>query len=203
MGFDYGFSLDDPRNLVIWEAQFGDFFNGAQIIIDTYISSSEAKWLYQSGLVLLLPHGMDGTGPEHSSCRIERFLQMSSSKEDEIDSDDVNYFIAHPTTPSNYFHMLRRQMIHPFRKPLIVASPKTLLRLPQCVSSLAEFDTNTQFQPVLDDPKVSTKMIASFLSFFKLFIFSIRQSHLILLNVLYSFLASFIMNWKKKEKRES
>jgi probable 2-oxoglutarate dehydrogenase E1 component DHKTD1 len=154
MGFDYGFSLDDPHNLVIWEAQFGDFFNGAQIIIDTYLSSGETKWLQQSGLVLLLPHGFDGAGPEHSSCRIERFLQMCSSKEDAIDSDDVNYFVTHPTTPSNYFHLLRRQMILPYRKPLIVASPKLLIRLPECVSDIHEFDTGSQFKPVINDPKV-------------------------------------------------
>jgi probable 2-oxoglutarate dehydrogenase E1 component DHKTD1 len=154
MGFDYGFSLDSPNNLVIWEAQFGDFFNGAQIIIDQYISSGEQKWLYQSGLVLLLPHGFDGAGPEHSSSRIERFLQMSSSKEDHIDSDDINYYVCHPTTPANYFHLLRRQMVHPYRKPLIMASPKGLLRLPECVSSLEMFDAKTQFEPVLEDPKV-------------------------------------------------
>jgi len=133
LGFDYGFSLDNPNNLVIWEAQFGDFFNGAQIMIDQYISSSESKWLHQSGIVLLLPHGFDGAGPEHSSCRIERFLQMSSSKEDGIDSESVNMFITHPTTPANYFHLLRRQMILPFRKPLIVAAPKLLIRLPECL----------------------------------------------------------------------
>jgi probable 2-oxoglutarate dehydrogenase E1 component DHKTD1 len=154
MGFDFGFSLDSPQNLAIWEAQFGDFFNGAQIIIDQFISSGEQKWLYQSGLVLLLPHGMDGAGPEHSSARIERFLQMSSSKEDQIDSDNVNYYVCNPTTPANYFHLLRRQMLLPFRKPLIMASPKGLLRLPECVSSLDQFDTSTKFEPVLDDPKV-------------------------------------------------
>ncbi|RNA23119.1 putative 2-oxoglutarate dehydrogenase E1 component DHKTD1 mitochondrial [Brachionus plicatilis] len=157
MGFDYGFSLDSPNNLVIWEAQFGDFFNGAQIIIDTYISSGETKWLYQSGLVLLLPHGFDGAGPEHSSCRIERFLQMSSSKEDKVDSDDINYFIANPTTPANYFHLLRRQMMMPFRKPLIVASPKNLLRLPECVSTLEEMCENKSFRPVIDDEKIDGK----------------------------------------------
>jgi probable 2-oxoglutarate dehydrogenase E1 component DHKTD1 len=157
MGFEYGFSLDNPRNLVIWEAQFGDFFNGAQIIIDTYISSGETKWMHQSGLVLLMPHGFDGAGPEHSSCRIERFLQMSSSKEDAVDSDNINYFVCHPTTPANYFHMLRRQMILPFRKPLIVASPKSLLRLPECVSSLSEFDDGTQFEPVFNDSRVQSK----------------------------------------------
>jgi probable 2-oxoglutarate dehydrogenase E1 component DHKTD1 len=154
MGFDYGFSLDNPRNLVLWEAQFGDFFNGAQIILDTYISSAEEKWMHQSGMVLLLPHGFDGAGPEHSSCRIERFLQSSSSKENAVDSDNVNYFVANPTTPANYFHLLRRQMLLPFRKPLIVASPKLLLRLPECVSSIDDMGPGTHFLPVIDDPTV-------------------------------------------------
>lgn len=160
MGFDYGFSLDHPNNLVIWEAQFGDFFNGAQIILDTYISSGEEKWMHQSGLVLLLPHGFDGAGPEHSSCRIERFLQNSSSREDSVDSDNINYYIAHPTTPANYFHLLRRQMIQPFRKPLIVASPKLLIRLPECVSDLNELRPETRFQPVLDDPNVCIELFS-------------------------------------------
>lgn len=100
--------------------------------------------MHQCGLVLLLPHGFDGAGPEHSSCRIERFLQSSSSAEDRVDSDDINYFVAHPTTPANFFHLLRRQMVMPFRKPLIVASPKTLIRLPECVSSIEEMNENTR-----------------------------------------------------------
>lgn len=157
MGFDYGFSLDNPNNLVIWEAQFGDFFNGAQIIIDQYISSGEAKWLHQSGLVLLLPHGFDGAGPEHSSCRIERFLQMSSSKENSVDSDSVNMYIANPTTPANYFHLLRRQMLLPFRKPLICMGPKVLIRLPEAVSSLNDMQADTHFQTVINDPHVRSK----------------------------------------------
>lgn len=155
MGFDFGFSLDNPKNLVIWEAQFGDFFNGAQIIIDTYVCSSETKWMHQSSMVLLMPHGYDGAGPEHTSCRIERFLQTCSSKEDAVDSDDVNYYVAHPTTPANYFHLLRRQMLTPYRKPLIVASPKVLLRLPECVSTIAEMGPNTSFQTVISDLTVS------------------------------------------------
>lgn len=154
MGFDYGFSLDHPSNLVIWEAQFGDFFNGAQIIIDTYINSGEVKWMHQSALVLLLPHGFDGAGPEHSSCRLERFLQSCSSREDAVDSDDVNVCIANPTTPANYFHLLRRQMARNYRKPLIVASPKTLIRLPECVSTLDEFAPDTGFLSVIDDKHV-------------------------------------------------
>ena len=105
---------------------------------------------------LLLPHGYDGAGPEHTSCRIERFLQSCSSKETEVDSDNVNYYIAHPTTPANYFHLLRRQMMQPFRKPLIVAGPKVLIRLPECVSELSEMAPNTSFKPVINDPTVKT-----------------------------------------------
>ena len=157
MGFDYGVSLDHPNNFVIWEAQFGDFFNGAQIIIDTFVSTSEIKWMHQSGIVLLLPHGFDGAGPEHTSCRIERFLQSCSSKEDAVDSDDINYYITHPTTPANFFHLLRRQMVQPFRKPLIVASPKVLIRLPECVSNLNEMGPDTCFKPDLTDPTVTSK----------------------------------------------
>ncbi|KAB1253919.1 putative 2-oxoglutarate dehydrogenase E1 component DHKTD1; mitochondrial [Camelus dromedarius] len=207
LGFEYGMSIESPKLLPLWEAQFGDFFNGAQIIFDTFISggwcgptgvwhqphwdtglnrghscvsqhpqprelgrdvlasagawqlsdskptcisqsvapgcapvsrrphshccfTGEAKWLLQSGIVVLLPHGYDGAGPEHSSCRIERFLQMCDSVEEGVDGDTVNMFVVHPTTPAQYFHLLRRQMVRNFRKPLIVASPKTLLRLP-------------------------------------------------------------------------
>eukprot|EP00795_Rhopilema_esculentum_P002591 gene2591-786_t len=110
LAFEYGMSLNSPKNLVVWEAQFGDFFNGAQIIIDTFITGGELKWILQSGMVMLLPHGYDGAGPEHSSCRLERFLQLSDSKEDAVDSDNINYAIANPTTPAQYFHLLRRQV---------------------------------------------------------------------------------------------
>lgn len=151
LAFEYGISIENPKNLVIWEAQFGDFFNGAQIIIDTFVSSGETKWLLQSGLVMLLPHGYDGAGPEHSSCHIERFLQNCDSKEDAIDGDNINWLITHPTTPANYYHLLRQQMIRNFRKPLIVASPKTLLRLPDAVSSLSDMKPGTTFNPVLGD----------------------------------------------------
>lgn len=161
MGYEYGFSLDDPQNLVIWEAQFGDFFNGAQIIIDTFIASGETKWMHQSGLVLMLPHGFDGAASEHSSCRIERFLQMTNSKEDAVDADNVNFYFANPTTPANYFHLLRRQMVAPFRKPLIMAAPKGLLRAPECVSTLDEMSENSHFQPVLDDSSSATKQKSS------------------------------------------
>lgn len=110
LGFEYGISISSPFILPIWEAQFGDFFNGAQIIIDTYITNGEAKWMLSSGLTMLLPHGYDGAGPEHSSCRLERFLQLTDSKDDEIDSDDINIQIANPSEPAQYFHLLRRQV---------------------------------------------------------------------------------------------
>ncbi|KAG7456285.1 hypothetical protein MATL_G00250170 [Megalops atlanticus] len=155
LGFEYGMSIALPKLLPIWEAQFGDFFNGAQIIFDTFISGGEAKWLLQSGLVILLPHGYDGAGPEHSSCRIERFLQMCDSKEEGVDGDSVNMSVVNPTTPAQYFHLLRRQMIRNFRKPLIVAGPKTLLRFSGAVSSLADMAPGTSFRPVLGDPSVT------------------------------------------------
>ncbi len=139
LAFEYGYSIEDPNNLVIWEAQFGDFFNGAQVDIDTFISSGEAKWLRQSGIVLQLPHGFDGAGPEHSSCRMERFLQLCK-----VDGIDIyneankipNMQIIYPTTPANFFHALRRQMLRNFRKPLIVVGPKGLLRQSEAVSTL-------------------------------------------------------------------
>ena len=152
LGFDYGVSIDCPETLVIWEAQFGDFFNGAQIIIDTFVASGESKWGLQSGIVMLLPHGLDGMGPEHSSCRLERFLQLTDSFESSIDSDRVNMFVVNPTTPAQYFHLLRRQQVRDFRKPLIVASPKKLIRLPEAKSNLRDFEPGTYFKPVIDDP---------------------------------------------------
>lgn len=155
LGFEYGFSIESPQHLVLWEAQFGDFFNGAQIIVDTLVSSGEAKWLVQSGLVLLLPHGYDGAGPDHSSGYVERFLQLCDSAEDCMDGDSVNLHVAHPTTPAQYFHLLRRQMIRNFRKPLVVFSPKILLRLPAASSSITEFAPGSTFQPVLSDTSVN------------------------------------------------
>uniref|UniRef100_A0A914UXX4 Transketolase-like pyrimidine-binding domain-containing protein n=1 Tax=Plectus sambesii TaxID=2011161 RepID=A0A914UXX4_9BILA len=156
LGFEYGVSIESPRRLCVWEAQFGDFFNGAQIIIDTFIMSGESKWLTQSGLVMLLPHGFDGAGPEHSSCRIERFLQATDSRESQSPADGVdrNVQIVNPTTSAQYFHLLRRQMVVPYRKPLIVVAPKILLRHPQAASTLAQLAPGTHFQPVLDDPAV-------------------------------------------------
>ncbi|WP_377811377.1 2-oxoglutarate dehydrogenase E1 component (plasmid) [Azospirillum sp. A29] len=140
LGFEYGYSLERPDALVIWEAQFGDFANGAQILIDQFIVSAEDKWRQPSGLVILLPHGLEGQGPEHSSARPERFLQMAARD---------NIRIAHPSTPANYFHLLRRQILRRDRKPLVVLSPKTLLRLPAAVSTLADVAPGTGFQPVV------------------------------------------------------
>lgn len=159
LGFEYGMSVENPHHLIIWEAQFGDFFNGAQIIIDTFISGGEAKWLMQSGLVMLLPHGYDGAGPEHSSCRLERFLQLTDSQEDAADGDSVNMYIVNPTTPAQYFHLLRQQMVRNFRKPLVVVGPKLLLRLPAAVSSLQEMGPGTHFKPVLGDNSVNSSSV--------------------------------------------
>ena len=142
LGFEYGYSLAEPHMLVLWEAQFGDFANGAQVIIDQFIATGESKWLRMSGLVLLLPHGFEGQGPEHSSARVERYLQLSS---------DDNWQICNCTTPANYFHVLRRQICREFRKPLILLTPKSLLRHKLCVSPLADMDDGTTFHRVLWD----------------------------------------------------
>ncbi|KAJ2809442.1 hypothetical protein H4R20_000062 [Coemansia guatemalensis] len=154
LGFEYGVSIQSPNILPIWEAQFGDFNNTAQVIIDTYISSGESKWLRQSGLVMLLPHGYDGAGPEHSSSRFERFLQMCNIPMDMSEKDVVqnpNMHVAIPTTPAQIFHLLRRQMKRNYRKPLVVAGPKTLLRLSAATSSLDEMSPGTSFRPVIPD----------------------------------------------------
>lgn len=141
LGFEYGYGLASPHTLTIWEAQFGDFCNGAQVIIDQYITSAEDKWRIMNGLVLFLPHGYEGQGPDHSSARLERFLTMC---------EGGNMQVVNCTTPSNLFHLLRRQMIRPFRKPLIVFTPKSLLRHPRCVSPLSGF-TSGGFKEVIDD----------------------------------------------------
>ncbi|KAF1334794.1 Oxoglutarate dehydrogenase, partial [Globisporangium splendens] len=167
MAFEYGYSWEDPRNLVLWEAQFGDFFNGAQIVIDQFLACAESKWMRQSGLMLLLPHGYDGAGPDHSSGRVERFLQLvdtpalgpSYTKKTLADwkeyEHDTNVIVVNPTTPANYFHLLRRQQQRAFRKPVVVMAPKTLLRLPEATSSLEAMGPNTSFQPVIGDASIA------------------------------------------------
>ncbi|MCB0640165.1 MAG: 2-oxoglutarate dehydrogenase E1 component [Phaeodactylibacter sp.] len=148
LGFEYGYSLASPNTLVIWEAQFGDFANGAQTMIDQFIAAGESKWGRMSGLVMLLPHGYEGQGPEHSSARLERFLQSSAQ---------YNMTVVNMTTPANLFHLLRRQLERPFRKPVVVMSPKSLLRHPEVISDISAFESGHKFQEVIDDPEVGPR----------------------------------------------
>ena len=149
LGFDYGYAMASPNTLTIWEAQFGDFVNGAQIIVDQYLAAAEEKWKIQNGLVMLLPHGFEGQGAEHSSARLERFLGLCANE---------NMTVANATTPANYFHLLRRQLKWNFRKPLVVMTPKSLLRHPKVVSPL-EYFANGSFQPIIDDANANPDKI--------------------------------------------
>jgi 2-oxoglutarate dehydrogenase E1 component len=142
LGFEYGYSLAEPNALTMWEAQFGDFANGAQIMFDQFVCSGESKWLRMSGLVMLLPHGFEGQGPEHSSARLERFLQNSA---------EDNWIVANCSTPANYFHILRRQLHRSYRKPLVLMTPKSLLRHPLCISDAADFTDGSTFHRILWD----------------------------------------------------
>jgi 2-oxoglutarate dehydrogenase E1 component len=144
MGYEYGYALASPQTLTIWEAQFGDFSNGAQIMIDQYLSSAEDKWKLQNGLILMLPHGYEGQGAEHSSARLERYLQLCAKD---------NMFVANCTTPANLFHLLRRQIVTKYRKPLVLMTPKSLLRHPKVISSKNDL-INGQFNPLIDDENI-------------------------------------------------
>jgi 2-oxoglutarate dehydrogenase E1 component len=168
LGFELGYSLENPRSLVLWEAQFGDFANTAQCMIDQFISSGEQKWLRQSGLTMLLPHGYEGQGPEHSSARLERFLQMCDDDEDVFPPPEMigqasriqqaNWQIMNITSPANYFHMLRRQVWRDFRKPLVMMSPKSLLRHRLVKSDIDDFLPGTSFKRLI--PETGSSLVA-------------------------------------------
>ena len=161
LGFEYGYSIANPNTLVMWEAQFGDFANGAQIMIDQFIASGEAKWNTKTGLVLLLPHGFDGQGPEHSSARLERFLQLCDDDADKVprfekdffqkQAKNANWAVVNCSTSANYFHVLRRQLRRDFRKPLIVMSPKKLLRLKEACSEMSMMTEGLKFKRVIPE----------------------------------------------------
>merc|ERR1711991_1229372 len=146
----YGYAMAEPNALVMWEAQFGDFANGAQVVIDQFIASSESKWERYCGLVMLLPHGYDGQGPEHSSARLERFLQLCA---------EDNMQVCYPTTPAQMFHLLRRQVIRPYRKPLVVMSPKTLLRNTDSFSKLSDFSEGKFLTIIPEQSNITPKKV--------------------------------------------
>ena len=154
LGFEYGYSLARPDALVIWEGQFGDFFNGAQVMVDQFIAAAESKWRRMSGVCMFLPHGYEGQGPEHSSARLERFLQLCAA---------YNMTVANVTTPANLFHLLRRQIVRPFRKPLILMTPKSGLRHPEVISEIKDFGPGTRFQEVFDDPTAKKTKVKTLL----------------------------------------
>ena len=159
LGFEFGYAQTSPDTLVLWEAQFGDFANGAQIMIDQFIASAEQKWNVKNGLVMLLPHGYDGAGPEHSSSRIERYLQLCDADDmppkegvdEHMISQKMNMAVCYPSTAANYFHLLRRQIRRPFRKPLIVAESKKLMKFRPAMSSMEEFGEGLRFQKVIHE----------------------------------------------------
>ena len=167
LGFELGYSLENPTALVMWEAQFGDFFNTAQVIVDQFISSGEDKWQRQTGLVMLLPHGYEGAGPEHSSARIERFLQMTNDNPSVIPPEEhsrqiqqANWQCVNCTTPANYFHVLRRQLLRDFRKPLVIFTPKMLLRFDKAKSTLEEMGPDSKFMKVYPDTEGEVRQAA-------------------------------------------
>ena len=201
LGYEYGYSLAEPNCLTLWEAQFGDFVNGAQIMIDQFISSGEKKWLRMSGLVMLLPHGYEGQGPEHSSARLERFLQACAEE---------NWIVANVSTPANYFHILRRQMLRHFRKPLVIMTPKSLLRNKLAVSSLKDFTNGSSFHRILkddaetssdfklnDDSKIKKVVICSGKIYYELFMErnkrNLKEVYLLRLEQLYPFPSQSMM----------